>query len=1079
MRLPPLLFLLVYPAHGLDCGYCSVLSPYDSTFFSYTDNACMYQDLNYNAVPCPLCVAVAGYYCDASDAMRPCPAGSACPKAGLTQPLACVGATFSLEGSTACSLCGECVGGETYAHPPCAPSSDIVCAACRAVCPDGTFASAECTVTADVVCSGCGRCAPGTRLASACTPWADATCAPCADRSFCPGGDAPQQLCTSACAPGTYEVAGCTPPADRVCANCEPGATFCPTGASPFNCSVCGVGTYESAPCTPFADRECTPCSEGYYCMGAAHFPQSCDAECAPGAYELTACGPSTARTCGACVAGSFCNETNQRRPHPCPAGTSSAAGALGCTACEAGTFSWEGSRAGCQRCPPHSSSAEGTPHEALAFLSPPIQQYATSSSPAVANATLESPTGWEAWGGLVATPTLPYCFSNLSSPSRYVQLDLARPTMEISYVATGGGEGRWACGVRVDVANSSLGPWTVAVWDEPANSDPLAIVAVWAGGLRARFVRVSPTCGGAPDWAYPRYFYHARLRVGLQVPLSGCACDAGYAKAAHWVPGDGFRECLGCGPGTFSRGASCEACGAGTYSNASLASACAGCSEPACRGDEFLWPCNATVDSRCLPCPQGAVFCNGSRVVTPCAPPCPRYEVRACTSTTDRECAWCPRGFFCTPEGGAPTPCGPACATGTHEVVACNASDRVCRGCDAEHHCANGTQRPCRAPCEPGWREAVACTNATDRQCAGCAEGHFCANGTQQPCSPECAAGTHQTDPCTNATDRRCAACEAGSFCVNATRRPCGPECVDGTYRTAPCTNATVRRCAACEEGWFCANETRRRCAPPCANGTHEGADCTNATDRRCEACGAEHHCPNATRRPCTPPCAPGTHETAPCTPLGDRACGRCDNGPAFGAFEWVPGPPCAFRCAAGGLLRNLAACVPAVGGEYTSLVEMRPAESVCGAVAGYVARFCMELSLANPAELVACRADSVDGVACGADDTCAAACAAPMGRRLLLSSQRLTIRATHALEPTIRLPPAWPDPVAVVSTSGGPALLNGIAIVAGIVVALLGLLLACQLRRGRGAAAHKKTDEPPPPLAELRLPVGLGNGR
>jgi hypothetical protein len=173
----------------------------------------------------------------------------------------------------------------------------------------------------------------------------------------------------------------------------------------------------------------------------------------------------------------------------------------------------------------------------------------------------------------------------------------------------------------------------------------------------------------------------------------------------------------------------------------------------------------------------------------------------------------------------------------------------------------------------------------------------------------------------------------------------------------------------------------------------------------------------------------------------------------------------------------------VPADGSEYGSEMEVVRDRSLCGEVEGYVALFCMQLSQANPEELVACRADSVNGVACGDDDSCAAAaCAA---RRLLPSSHhRITIHATHALKATISLPPAWPDQVAVLSTDGGPqASTNNAIIVGALVAAALGLVAAC-LTRGGGrrksevVAQHtnKKTDrEEPPPSAELRLPVGM----
>lgn len=249
----------------------------------------------------------------------PCPAGSSCMAAGLTEP------------SGGCHPGYFCPTGTV--HP-----TDYAC-------PAGTYTDSD-NLTA---ISGCTVCPPG----HFCIQGSGGPSAPpqtCFLGHYCPAGSTRGNQYP--CPPGTFgptnnltDYSECTPcPAGSHCVGgsgvisgpCTQGH-YCPEFTVRGTDFPCDPGTYSSL--TNLTDQsECTDCPPGKYCPIATVVPILCPAGSFTGVDRTQSAGPGTFPSCQVCPSGYFCTP-GSIEPQPCGAGYTSAPNSSACSPCPSGYF--------------------------------------------------------------------------------------------------------------------------------------------------------------------------------------------------------------------------------------------------------------------------------------------------------------------------------------------------------------------------------------------------------------------------------------------------------------------------------------------------------------------------------------------------------------------------------------------------------------------------------------------------------------------------------------------------------------------------------------------------------------------
>ena len=305
----------------------------------------------------------------------PCPAGSACPTAGMTgSPSACAAGHYCPEGTTnptdypcppgtftdstsltASSECTDCPTGKA-----CAEGSTT---ATQQDCAAGYYCPLRTEFPTQFPCPA-GKFTTSTSLADA------ASCTDCDAGKWCEAGspdntvDCPKNFyCPLAatsplpCAAGEYSAAGastCSPCTEgHICPeyNEETNPLPCPAGyykegtGSAGPCDLVPEGHYSTGTGAKIACADgqwtaaggkdlsvCVDCPAGYYCASGVK------TECGTGKY--CAAGSSVA---GECPAGSYCPDAVTTIALVCPAGTYSPANASSCTPAPGGYYTVQG----------------------------------------------------------------------------------------------------------------------------------------------------------------------------------------------------------------------------------------------------------------------------------------------------------------------------------------------------------------------------------------------------------------------------------------------------------------------------------------------------------------------------------------------------------------------------------------------------------------------------------------------------------------------------------------------------------------------------------------------------------------
>jgi hypothetical protein len=245
-------------------------------------------------------------------------------------------------------------------------------------------------------------------------------------------------------------------------------------------------------------------------------------------------------------------------------------------------------------------------------------------------------------------------------------------------------------------------------------------------------------------------------------ISLTGCLCNAGYILVD---PGDGYRSCAACRPGSFSYAdsLSCIRCSVGTYSESEGAKVCTACppfqtnlfngsrsqSDCICQCGYYSSPGSTT----CSACPAGKAKDTKSGYADDCkACPADRYTDSAGTCYCSKQCpansnsAIIGAGAFCTCNAGFGVPpgfenltCVP-CPSGFYR----DEDDQVqaCRPCLTGFYNPYSTQISCSA-CPFG--KSTFSTGTVALSLCVCDKGYYCGDRICSICLP-CPAGSYKS---------------------------------------------------------------------------------------------------------------------------------------------------------------------------------------------------------------------------------------------------------------------------------------------------------------------------------------------
>jgi hypothetical protein len=441
----------------------------------------------------------------------------------------------------------------------------------------------------------------------------------------------------------------------------------------------------------------------------------------------------------------------------------------------------------------------------------------------------------------------------------------------------------QWVTSIRVKVSNDSV-VWTTVVNSATANANQNTQVVVSIPASSVRYVRVFPLA-----WAnsYPA------MRVGVQLQMSSCPCNAGYGKEGRLTP-TGVVECVQCATGYYNIipvAAPCIICPIGYYcimptlfpircsagyhcpAGSGLQVPCASgsyCTDPTSQitcPEGFYCPAFATAK---IACKLGQLCPPGSAAAAACAAGyfCPNFHTQTvcgagyyCPSGSSAQVA-CTTGHFCPQQSSAHNLCaaGYQCPTMLAQV-ACNlgqfcpsgtTAQRVCPfqtycpspamsiPCPAYNYCpSNGMTAalPCRT-CAAGQFLVTQCTATTNTVCSNCTAGTFSVVSDAGTCSTteSCKPGSLYVSQSTG-----CRPCVAGSFCPNvdsALQCPAGYSCPEGSSSAIPCA-----------ENSFCpAAATAPSTCSFCARGQYPSTLCSSGADTVCSGCPTLFFCAGET---------------------------------------------------------------------------------------------------------------------------------------------------------------------------------------------------------------------------------------
>ena len=389
------------------------------------------------------------------------------------------------------------------------------------------------------------------------------------------------------------------------------------------------------------------------------------------------------------------------------------------------------------------------------------------------------------------------------------------------------------------------------------------------------------------------------RTGCGLGSPGTCVTCGTCPAAQIRWNCWDQDEgTCLGCLPGFFSEGDSptCDPC-------------------TVCTETQFIQEsCRGTADRVCKECSERQVELDCGQGT----------EFRGCGGGGRRKgycarCKLCPPGSFRVQNPDPANGCG-NCSRCQHGKYAVGSpTETKCTACTV---------------CQPGYKEARACTAKQDRICVpvvctacpvgqytqGCLDPNACATqdcmanqtdtGSCVNCEP-CAPGEMRVG-CGGVEAGRCVLCQTGSYSVNGTGcLPCSTEeCPSGQFESSDCSATGDRVCSLCAaEARRCAegqylqdcgeaygsltqispgsghlqNQTRRsgqcvECAA-CPPGLRRDG-CGGTAAGECVACpNGTYVSSNNTCANCSSGCGEGSYQSKPCSDTSDIECVACED--------------------------------------------------------------------------------------------------------------------------------------------------------------------------------------------------------